>query len=632
MTQDLFLDLQWLPQPPATFKNDLKALAESSCKGADLRFLASHCLTLMQLEKLAKTCEKLKVSDAKADLKPLESITLGIVSNSTISFFSPAIVASGLRYGFDINVVEAPYGQLMQTALTGCSAFDEVKPDFILLALDANALPLNMDDLEFGVSSDQIEKCENYISHLINGFSTRYGVSCIVQTLAHTPLNIFGSLDRLVFNTHRQMTNALNEFICTQVAASDHHLLDVASLSETVGLSKWYDAMMYNIAKVPFSQSCLPLYAEHLCRVIAAKRGKTRRAIVLDLDNTMWGGIIGDDGMSGIKIGQGDPVAEAHWNLQNYVFNLRKRGIVLTVSSKNTDEIAREPFRDHPDMKIREEHIAVFQANWEDKATNIRAISETLDLGLESFVFLDDNPMERGFVRKALPQVAVPELPADASNYVLTLSAAGYFEAIHYSTEDKMRVEDYQNNARRAELKNKAGDIDEYLNSLEMKAQFKAFDEHGLKRTVQLISKSNQFNLTTRRHGETAVRQFMASPDYVTFQVRLQDSFADNGMISVIIAKDMGTYLEIDTWIMSCRVLGRKLEQLAFEQLVKVARERGLKEIKGVYIPTQRNAIVSDHYLNLGFVMDNETDDGLREYSFKVAEYIQPEIPIVIEK
>ena len=234
------------------------------------------------------------------------------------------------------------------------------------------------------------------------------------------------------------------------VLGSGDVLLDVAGLAETVGLADWHDPQLGIWRNFPFSDELIPLYADHVARMVAAIRGKSRKVLILDLDNTVWGGVIGDDGLEGIQIAQGDARGEAHLAVQRLALDLRQRGIVLAVSSKNTDEVAREPFEKHPEMLLKLDHIAVFQANWNDKATNIQAIAEELSLGLDSMVFLDDNPAERGLVRKLLPQVAVPELPEDPAYYARTLAAGGYFEAVAFAAEDLKRAGFYQDNAKRA--------------------------------------------------------------------------------------------------------------------------------------------------------------------------------------
>jgi FkbH-like protein len=330
--------------------------------------------------------------------------------------------------------------------------------------------------------------------------------------------------------------------------------------------------------------------------------------------------VIGDDGLEGIVIGQGDPTGEAHLAVQQAALMLRERGIVLAVSSKNHDEIARLPFRKHREMLLRENHIAVFQANWSDKATNIMAIAEELSLGLDAMVFLDDNPAERALVRRLLPEVAVPELPADPALYARTLLAAGYFEATTFSAEDRKRAEFYQDNAQRAALAKQAGDLDAYLASLAMTITFQPFDAAGRARIAQLINKSNQFNLTTRRYSEQEVKDAELDSNCFTLQVRLSDTFGDNGMISVVICRTAGaTVWDIDTWLMSCRVLGRRVEQAVLAELVRAARRRGIDRLVGEYRPTERNRLVEDHYAKLGFSRAAYRADGTTVWTLELA-------------
>ena len=379
------------------------------------------------------------------------------------------------------------------------------------------------------------------------------------------------------------------------------YILDVATLAANIGLVNWNDPILWNLAKIPFAQKYVPIYAEYLCRILAARLVRSRRCLVLDLDNTLWGGVIGDDGLEGIKIGNGDSIAEAHLHIQRAALELRERGVVLAISSKNEDSNARKPFNEHPEMLLREKHIAIFQANWMDKASNIKLIAESLSLGLESLVFLDDNPAERMQVRKELPEVAVPELPSDPALYIRTLVAAGYFEATTFSEEDRKRASFYDENARRAQILIQSSDLEAYLNSLQMEITFSPFDFAGRSRIVQLIGKSNQFNLTTKRYSESEVEKIEINKRFITWQVRLSDVFGDNGMISVVICINNIEYWEIDTWLMSCRVLGRKVELAVLQDIVCKAKQDGAKKLVGRYIPTERNTIVKDHYKKLGF-------------------------------
>jgi FkbH-like protein len=364
-----------------------------------------------------------------------------------------------------------------------------------------------------------------------------------------------------------------------------------------------------------------------VCRILAARLGKSRRCLILDLDNTLWGGVIGDDGLEGILIGNGNPTGEAHLQLQQTILALRARGVVLAVSSKNEDAIARLPFKDHPDMVLKEDHIAVFQANWSDKASNIRAIAQTLSLGLESMVFLDDNPVERLQVRRELPEVAVPELPDDPALYARVLAAAGYFEAITFSDEDRKRAAFYQDNAKRVEILSQSSDMDAYLKALDMEITLTPFDSIGRARIAQLISKSNQFNLTTKRYSEAEVKSLEADDTYFTRQVRLKDSMGDNGMISVLICKKAAEVWTIDTWLMSCRVLGRQVEEAVLQDLVHHAKAEGATRLIGHYFPTGRNVIVKDHYKNLGFERADATQAG-EIWRLEMSAYQEKKLPM----
>ncbi len=368
-----------------------------------------------------------------------------------------------------------------------------------------------------------------------------------------------------------------------------------------MGWANWHDPTIWNIAKLSFPLKYLPIYAEYICRILSISLGKSRRCLILDLDNTLWGGVIGDDGLEGILLGNGDATGEAYLDVQRTALELHQRGVVLAISSKNEDAIARKPFKEHPDMLLREKDIAVFQANWSDKASNIKAIAETLSLGLESMVFLDDNPAERMQVRRELPEVAVPELPNDPALYSRTLIAAGYFESIIFSEEDSKRATFYQENAKRAQILNQSSDMEAYLKSLDMEINFAPFNSTGRARITQLISKSNQFNLTTKRYTDVEVKKFEDSPNFYTRQIRLKDTLGDNGMISVIICKKNLDNWEIDTWLMSCRVIGRKVEEAALQDIITNAKDSGVTKLIGIYNPTTRNIIVKDHYKKLGF-------------------------------
>lgn len=618
MSTQLYTELQWLPRAPEDFSARLKALG-SSFTGRGALELAAFGLDLNQLTKLAKVLGKAR--EQGTAIEPLIPFRLAVISNATIDLIVPALVASAARYGIALEVIQPSYDQVAQEALTPDSKVNASKPNAVLFALDHRALPLKLSLGDPAATDACVQGVLGYLQALRQGIQSGCGAMCIFQTFAAPAETLFGSLDRALPGTARNMLQSVNRELAEFVPASGDVLLDVASLAETVGLANWHDPQLWNMAKFPFADEMIPLYADHVARTIAAIRGKSRKVLVLDLDNTVWGGVIGDDGLEGIKIAQGDAAGEAHLAVQRLALDLRARGIVLAVSSKNTDEVARTPFLQHPEMLLKLDHIAVFQANWNDKATNIQAIAEELSLGLDSVVFLDDNPVERGLVRKLLPQVAVPELPEDPAWYARTLTAAGYFEAIAFATEDLQRAGFYQDNAKRASLQKQVGGVDAYLASLEMTITFQPFDATGRARIVQLINKSNQYNLTTRRYTDPEAAEAELDPNVFTLQVRLADIFGDNGMISVVICRptEAGVW-DIDTWLMSCRVLGRKVEHMVLGHLVEQARAAGITKITGTYIPTDRNKLVIDHYAKLGFTKVDEDESGRTRWEISVAE------------
>ena len=599
MSAALYTDLAWLP-PAVDFNASWRRLrGETGALGASLRRLASHALSEPQLRRLAHAIGALRAEGRS--LAPLVPFKLAVLSNATVDITAPALVASAARHGVALECIIPGYGQSVQGALSAHSELNRAGCDAVLIALDHRGLPLHPDIADAAAAEASLQASLDLV-RAIRETVHATGALCIVQTLAAPPETLFGHFDRRHPATLHGLIEAFNRQLAADLAESRDALFDVETLAATVGLAEWHSPVQWNLAKLPFASACLPLYADHVGRIVGALCGKSRRALVLDLDNTLWGGVIGDDGLAGILLGQGDGTGEAFLSVQRMALDLRRRGVVLAVSSKNNDETARAPFRDHSEMMLREEHIAVFQANWTDKATNIRAIAAELSLGLDSLVFLDDNPAERALVRRELPETAVPELPDDPALYARTLAAAGYFEAVVFSAEDLERAASYQANARRAALREQTTSVDGFLASLQMEITLQPFSAVGRKRIAQLIGKSNQFNLTSRRYTEAEVEWIAADPAVFTLQVRLSDIFGDSGMISVAICRPLDAESwEIDTWLMSCRVLGRGVERMVLREILQAARARGVKRVVGVYKQTGRNGLVADHYPALGF-------------------------------
>lgn len=603
-------NLGWLPPAPEDFAAHAKAVRSTDRDISDaLRALARYRLDVNQLQRLARIVESARQRHgALAKLTPLK---LGILSNTTTDFIVPAIIGSGLRHGLAIECVTGPFGQFVQDALDPASAVNAARCDVVLLAIDSRGYALQSAPGDRGAEEAAVAAALDRVEAMRAALG-EHCATVVVQSMPSRPETVLGSFDVLLAGSEAHTVAAFNRELAIRCAASPMQLFDVAGLASRIGLDRWHDPVSWNVAQQAFSHAFIPAYAEGLTRLLAAIRGKSRKALVLDLDNTIWSGVVGDDGMDGINLSPGDPVGEAHLALQAYALALRECGIVLAVSSKNTDEIARQVFQEHPDMLLREEHLAVFQANWTDKASNLRAVAEALNIGLDSLVFVDDNPAERELVRQVLPEVAVPELPDSPAFYVRTLAAAGYFEATSFSEEDRSRARFYADNAKRVAIRAAAVSVDDYLRSLDMTIRFAPFDELGRARIAQLVNKSNQFNLTTRRYTEAEVAAISEDSSAITLQVRLKDMFGDNGMISTVICRQSGNEIEIDTWVMSCRVLGRRVEEAVLAELVQQAKARGATKLVGVYRLTERNGIVAKHYEKLGFAPGQATEDVQR--------------------
>ncbi len=623
--------LDWLEAAPADFRSRLKAVRAAIATGEPveeaLHALALARLDLNQLTQLAATVETyLATAPAPG---PLARVRLGIIGAGTLDLLAPAIAASALRHRVLTSVVTGHYGSAMQEAIDPGSAIRSAGLDLVFVALDHRTLGLDRTRMTGDEAAEAVEAALAMLRAMVAGLETSAKSGVIIATVVPPLEPLFGSFDAVEAGSVHAMIAALNAKLAEWAAGKGIILLDTARAAASVGLENWHDAGQWHSAKLAVSPDLVPLYADMVARVLAAVRGTTRKALVLDLDNTLWGGVIGDDGVEGIALGQGSAAGEAFLAIQQMALALRQRGIVLAVCSKNDEAVARLPFQGHPDMVLREAHIAVFVANWGDKATNLRAIAAALNIGLDALVFLDDNPVERAQVRRELPMVAVPEIGDDPALYPRRLAAAGYFEALAFAAEDRQRADQYRANAERAAFAG-TSDMAGYLASLDMVADFRAFDATNRARIAQLINKSNQFNLTTRRYAEKEVAALEADPSKLTMQVRLVDRFGDNGMISVIIV-DRESW-EIDTWLMSCRVLGRRMEDAVLAEIMAAAREAGAEYVTGRHIPSAKNAMVADHYAKLGFSrIDGETG-GETVWRLAVADYTAPDLPMQIDR
>ncbi len=617
--------LPWLPVPPDDWRDAIGRLEGDEAPGAAVQRLAAHRLDAAQSRLLSRRIGR--AIAAGRSLAPLAQVRLAVLSSTTFDFIADALPAAGARHGVAIDLHLAPLDTIEPEAFDPDSATYRHRPDATLVLVDHRWLGLGSPQLA-GNPAEAVDAALHRLGEVARALARHTTQKVVLPTIATPPNGLFGSLDAVVEGSVRRLAARFNARLPELAAEVGGLVLDVAALAEQVGTARWFHAPSYNLYKLPFFSAGVPLFADWTARLLGAMRGRSRKCLVLDLDNTCWGGVVGDDGVEGIRIGPGSPEGESFLAVQQAALALKARGVVLAVSSKNDDANARAPFREHPDMALRESDIAVFQANWNDKASNLEAIARALDIDVGALVLLDDNAAERAQVRAALPMVAAPELPSDAAHFPAMLLAAGYFEAVAFSDEDRHRAVGYGANAERVAVRAGARDLGDYLSALGMVIGHGRFDPIGRPRIVQLINKSNQFNLTTRRYSTAEVAAVEADPEAFTLQTRLSDRFGAFGMIGVIIARPdgPGSWM-IDTWLMSCRVLGRRVEEAMLAELVGHARARGVSRIRARYLPTEKNGMVRDHFDKLGFALLAEREGGARDYALVVADYATPRLP-----
>jgi len=392
---------------------------------------------------------------------------------------------------------------------------------------------------------------------------------------------------------------------------------DIHYLSAQVGLGVWHGHTYWYNFHMAVSPMATVALAQNVAAIVKSVYGRSKKCLVLDLDNTLWGGVVGDDGMQNLILGRDHPVGEAFLDFQRYIKNLQRRGIILAVCSKNDIENAKEGLS-HPDSMLKPEDFSAFRANWDPKPQNIRAIAAELNIGLDSMVFLDDNPAERALVANQLPEVAVPDIGTDVSRFAEILEQERYFEVDKVVQDDLNRSAYYGANAQRSASEGSFHDHGEFLASLNMTAEIAPFCAVYLERITQLINKTNQFNLTTRRYTSAEVEAIAQDPGFIALYGRLTDRFGDNGLVSVLIGRVLDETVELDLWLMSCRVLNREMEFAMFDALVEQCLARGARKIVGVYIPSKKNSMVAGHYADLGFTRLSEPSAGHESWQYDI--------------
>jgi FkbH-like protein len=625
--------MSWLPIAP-DFRGDLRAALittdPTDCL-EKLASLAAYQLGFLETIQLDRALGRLGLKEAPGFLP----IRLAVLASSTVDHLLPAIRIAGLRRRLLIDTHSGAYGQYRQDLLDPTASLHQFAPQTVLFSLTAQeaiaAVPLMATVTEV---DETIARLIGELRSLWQRARETFNAAIIQQTFINVTESLFGSYDRLVPGAPARVVARLNDRLCEAAAQDGALLLDIARASEHDGIDAWFDAGRWLQGKLEVAPQAAPLYGDFVARILAAQRGLSKKCLVLDLDNTLWGGVIGDDGIDGIVLGEGSAVGEAHLALQRYAKQLKERGVILAVCSKNNPEVAEAAFREHPEMLLRRSDIAVFLANWHDKTENLKTVATRLNIGLDSLVFVDDHPVERARVRQRLPMIAVPELPEDAAQFVRCIADAGYFEAVAFTSEDRHRAGQYAANAEREVLLGSAQSMDEFLRGLKMSVAFGPFTVVDHARVVQLINKTNQFNTTTRRYTSEEITYFANLPNALTLQFRLSDRFGDNGLVSAMILRstpDHEDVLEIDSWVMSCRVFGRQLEFEAMNIAVEAARQRGARAFIADYIASSKNEVISALYPSLGFAAVNETapTNGTTRWFLNFADYVTRETHII---
>lgn len=527
-------------------------------------------------------------------------IKIALLGDSATQLLVTALKGTGADRGFCFDILEADYSQIERQILDPTSEYHSFKPDYTVIFQSTHKL---LEQYSRESPQERTSMCSRRLE-LVKSLAANSEGRMIYLNYPEIDDAVFGSYSSKVESSFIYQLRLLNvELMKLSLALPNFTVCDLASVQAKIGRDRMYDANIYVSTEMLLSLESLPLVAARIVDIIAAQSGKFKKCLICDLDNTLWGGIVGDDGWENLQLGHGLGIGTAFTELQEWIKKLKDRGIIIAICSKNDEDKAKEAFIRNPEMVLKLDDIAVFIANWDNKADNIRRIQKILNIGMDSMVFLDDNPFERNIVRENIPEITVPELPEDPADYLEFLYSENLFETASYSETDSDRTRQYQIEAQRETSKINFTNEDDFLASLDMVSTVEGFTPFNTPRVAQLSQRSNQFNLRTVRYTEDEIRAIENdSRQYATFAFSLRDKFGDNGLISVVILeKTNADTLFVDTWFMSCRVLKRGMENFTLNTIVDYARANGFRKIIGEYLPTPKNGMVRNHYEQLGF-------------------------------
>ena len=548
------------------------------------------------------------IKNLKKNYSGFKKINCAILGDSATQFLTKSLIAQGYNFELNLSIYEADFNQIEREIFDDNSELYKFSPDIVIIFQSAQKILLKYnntinDDERLSIADDRIL----LISSLINKINDNIDCKILYYNYNEIDDGVFGNFSNKVASSFLFQLRKLNyKLMLFALENPKFHIVDLSSIQNQLGKDKTFKSSIYVSSDVVLNLDSLNEVSLKTLSLINSINARAKKCIILDLDNTMWGGVIGDDGLENIQIGSLG-IGKAFSEFQHWVKKLKERGIIIAICSKNTESIAKEPFTNHPDMVLTLEDISIFIANWDNKADNIQEIQSVLNIGFDSMVFIDDNPFERNIVKQNIPEVTVPDLPEDPANYLDYLYTLNLFETINYSKADSDRTKQYQNEAKRNVVKKKYTNVDDYLKSLNMISSLNKFNKFNRSRVSQLCMRSNQFNLRTIRYNESDIESVQNSNKYYDFAFNLEDKFGDNGLISVLILKiNDDNSVFVDTWIMSCRVLIRGMEEFILNSLVDYLIDKGHTKLTGEYIPTKKNIIVRDLYKNLGFVYKNQ--------------------------
>jgi FkbH-like protein len=545
---------------------------------------------------------------------------IAILGGYTTSDIKITLEIHLLRHGIEPVFYESEYNMYYEDALFGNRELDAFSPDIVYVCTCIRNImefpSLTMSEAEIAALHEN--EFRRWIS-VWQAIETKFNCPIIQNNFELPYTRLLGNMDAADIHGGVNFVNALNLDLTKYAGAHKNFFInDVAYLSACYGLDAWSDPFYWHMYKYAVAVDAIPTLTYSVANIIKSIFGKNKKAIVLDLDNTLWGGVIGDDGVEGIEIGQEGSMGQAYSEFQSYIKRHKELGVLLAITSKNERENAIAGLN-HPDSILALDDFVSIKANWDPKSRNVADIAQDLNLLPESFVFVDDNPAEREIVVAQLAGIAAPNIER-VEHYLRDIDRKGYFEATGISADDMKRNEMYRQNAKRTEQAQTFSNYAEYLESLEMKAEIKPFDALSIPRVTQLVNKSNQFNLTTKRYTQAEIEAVAYDASCIGISGRLIDKFGDNGIVSVVIGReDAEQALHIELWVMSCRVLKRDLEYAMMDELVKLARGNGIKKIIGYYFPTAKNAMVKNFYRDMGFVPLEQNEDGATVWGLEIS-------------